>query len=76
MTRRERDLLIFICTFIEERAKAPTYAEMAEGLGLKSRGNTHRLVRKLVDHGYITVEPNCFRSIELIDAQKAAVWSP
>ncbi len=74
MTKRERDLLAFICTFIEDRGKAPTYAEMAAGIGVKSRGNAHRLVRKLADQGYITFEPNSFRSIEVIDAKAAALW--
>lgn len=76
MTRRERDLLIFICDFILERGKSPTYAEMATGLGLKSRGNTHRLVQKLVLKGYVVAEPHSFRSVELIDAERAATWSP
>lgn len=74
MTRRERDLLAFICEFLKNRKKSPTYQEMANGIGVQSRGNTHRLVRRLATQGYITFEKNSFRSVELIDAKGAALW--
>lgn len=66
MTKRERDLLDFLKDFISRHGKSPTYAEMAEGLKLRSRGNTHRLIKSLESQGYVKVTPQSYRAIEIL----------
>ena len=46
--------------FVEE-AKPP------EGLGLKGKGNIHRIIHRLQDDGHLTVTPHKFRSVKIRD---------
>lgn len=65
-TLRERDTLAFIKDYIAENGYAPTMAEIADGIGIKSRGVVHRYVTALRDAGDICITPNKHRNIELM----------
>lgn len=67
LTQREKDLVAFIRRFMRQYGIPPTYAEMAEGLGLKSRGNAHRLIKSLLDKGYVKSYENKFRTVQLTE---------
>jgi SOS-response transcriptional repressor LexA len=63
LTRRQRETLDFICGFCVECGAAPTYAEIAAHLGLKTRQSAHRLVCRLKARGAVTCRRGQPRSL-------------
>jgi hypothetical protein len=72
LTARQLDCFNFIDTFMFIEGKAPSYREIAEGIGdvlggaAVSIGNVHRLVNCLVKRGWITHIPEHARSMTII----------
>lgn len=67
-TLRERETLDFIKSFFDEYGYSPTMAEIADGIGIKSRGVVHRYVSALKSSGHISITPNKHRNIVLMPA--------
>ncbi len=57
----------FIRRFILQRGLAPTEKEIAEGIGIKSRGVVHRYIHELVNKGLLKVVPHKKRNIKLVE---------
>jgi len=53
LTEREQTTLQFIQSYIARHAKAPLLTEIAEGLGIQSKGVVHRYLSTLEEQGYI-----------------------
>lgn len=53
LTPRQKDAFDFICGYYDEHGYSPTYDEIAAALGLKAKSQAFRLVRQLIDRGYI-----------------------
>lgn len=68
MTPREADCLRFIEQYRGSHDFGPSYEEIAEGLGVVSKSNVHRLVHSLSRLGRVTVGDGAQRSIELVRA--------
>lgn len=66
LTEREQDTLSFIAHYYIKERKAPLLAEIAQGLGIQSKGVVHRYLSSLEDKGYIERNPKS-RGIELIN---------
>jgi repressor LexA len=66
LTRQQHKLLVFICAYIDRQKVSPSYVEMQEHLGLKSRSGINRLVYGLVERGYIRAIPQRARAIEVL----------
>lgn len=56
----------FIQKYIELNGYSPTMAEIAKGIGIKSRGVVHRYVSALSHAGLIKIVPSRRRNIKLI----------
>ncbi len=67
MTPKQKLVLDFIKTYIEIKGFAPSYANIAVGIGLKSKSNIHRLVHDLKDKGLLQIKPHMVRSLKVID---------
>jgi SOS-response transcriptional repressor LexA len=66
LTRKQKALLDFIIAYIRENAGCPpSYEEMADGLGLRSKSGIHRLVLGLEDRGVLYRKANRARAIEV-----------
>lgn len=65
LTLSQRKTLEFIQKFISANDYAPTAAEIATGIGIKSRGVVHRYLKALQDMGYLSLTPNRHRNIVL-----------
>ena len=61
----------FIKKFITKYGYAPTTAEIATGIGIKSRGVVHRYVQALAEKAMIKTTPNRRRNIQLMEAANA-----
>lgn len=70
LTLAQHNVYRFIQDFIEKNQYSPTTAEIAEGIGIKSRGVVHRYLKALVDAGHIDLEPNRKRNIRLKEENK------
>lgn len=65
MTPKMRVVLNIIRAAIEKDGVAPTYAEIAEQIGCRSKSEVHRVIRSLEDLGMIDREPGRARAIYL-----------
>lgn len=66
LTLSQKKVLDFIEQYISHHHYSPSMAEIAEGIGIQSRGVVHRYVSALVKEGCITLLPGKRRSIQLI----------
>ena len=66
MTPRHKECLDFIGAFWADKGYAPSYDEIREALGAKSKSSVAALVTKLEERGYIQRMPNLARSIRLV----------
>jgi len=64
-TDRERDVYDFVRAYLRRHGVAPKLREIADHLGIASRGVVHRYLRSLENAGLIVVEPDVSRGIRL-----------
>jgi repressor LexA len=69
LTRRQREVLDVIRSFIETNRYSPSLEEIGRELGLSSVATVHKHVSLLVDKGYVKRAWNQNRSIELIEPE-------
>lgn len=67
LTRKQQEALDFIKTYIAREGVAPTYAEIAAGVGLAGQSGAHRLLVCLRDRGRIRFTPRLARTIEVLE---------
>ncbi len=68
LTKKQRMVLDCIRLFLAEHGHAPSYEEIASGLGLSSPSTIHAHVENLKSKGYLTKRWNANRSIDLPEA--------
>ncbi len=66
LTKKQRELLLFIHHRLQGGGVAPSFDEMKEALDLKSKSGIHRLITGLVERGYLQRLPNRARAVEVI----------
>jgi len=66
LTTRQQACLDFIGTFLADHSYPPSLADIADGLGIKSRAQAHAVVAQLVTKGKIKKERYRARSIQII----------
>ena len=67
MTERQMEALQYIEDFIAVKGFSPSYGDIATGLNLKSKANSHRIVHRLKDMGFLKLDPHKVRSVETLD---------
>lgn len=66
LTKKQRDLLLYIHNHMTGDDIAPSFEEMKEALGLKSKSGIHRLITALEERGYIERLPHRARALRII----------
>lgn len=66
LTPKQKQLLIFIQDRLAQNGISPSFDEMKEALGLKSKSGIHRLVQGLEERGFIRRLPNRARALEVL----------
>ena len=66
VTKRQLDLLLFVHKYIMDNTIAPSFEEMREGMGLKSKSGIHKHLTALEERGFILRLPGRCRAIEII----------
>jgi repressor LexA len=65
LTKKQRDLLLFIHETMSGDDVPPSFEEMKDALGLKSKSGIHRLISALVERGYIERLPHRARALRI-----------
>jgi repressor LexA len=68
-TKRQSDLLSFIRSFVRDRGCSPSFSEMMEALGVRSKSGVVQLLCGLEERGYIRRVKYRARAIEICDQQ-------
>lgn len=66
LTKKQHELLLFIHNSMKGSDVAPSFEEMKDALGLKSKSGIHRLISALVERGYIQRLPHRARALEIL----------
>lgn len=65
LTKKQRDLLLYIHDHMKDSDVAPSFDEMKDALSLKSKSGIHRLISALEERGYIKRLPHRARALEI-----------
>ena len=66
LTKRQYQLLLLIEKKLREDGVSPSFEEMKEAIGLKSKSGIHRLISGLEERGFIRRLPNRARALEVL----------
>ena len=66
LTRKQKELLMFIHERVKESGVPPSFDEMKEALNLKSKSGIHRLITALEERGFIRRLPHRARALEIL----------
>ena len=72
LTKKQRNLLLFINKKLRASGVSPSYEEMKQSLNLKSKSGIHRLISALEERGFIRRLPHKARALEVIKLPEAA----
>lgn len=72
LTAKQHELLHFIQERLDTSGISPSFEEMKEALGLKSKSGIHRLISALEERGFLRRLPNRARALEVLKVPEAA----
>jgi len=72
LTRKQRNLLLFINKKIRSTGVSPSYEEMKNSLNLKSKSGIHRLISALQERGFIKRLAHKARALEVLKLPETA----
>ena len=72
LTKKQRNLLIYINKKIRNTGISPSYDEMKNSLNLKSKSGIHRLISALEERGFIKRLPHKARALEVLKLPETA----
>src|SRR3984885_13736849 len=65
LTRKQKELLVLIRDRLAAEGVPPSFDEMKDALGLKSKSGIHRLITGLEERGFIKRLPHRARALEI-----------
>jgi len=72
LTKKQRNLLLYINKKIRSSGVSPSYEEMKNSLNLKSKSGIHRLISALQERGFIRRLPHKARALEVLKLPETA----
>ena len=72
LTKKQKNLLVFINKRIRSSGVSPSYEEMKNSLNLKSKSGIHRLISALEERGFIRRLPHKARALEVLKLPETA----
>lgn len=66
LTKKQHQLLLFINERLRDEGVPPSFEEMKEAVGLKSKSGIHRLISALEERGFIRRLPHRARALEVL----------
>ena len=72
LTKKQKNLLLFINKKLRSTSVSPSYEEMKESLNLKSKSGIHRLISALEERGFIKRLAHKARALEVVKLPETA----
>ena len=72
LTKKQKNLLLFINKKLRSSGISPSYEEMKLSLNLKSKSGIHRLISALEERGFIKRLPHKARALEVVKLPETA----
>jgi repressor LexA len=72
VTRRQKEVLDFLSSFVERNGYSPSFEEIARGLKLNSLATVHKHINNLQNKGLLQRAHNRSRSIDVLPAKSKA----
>ncbi|MDJ0948442.1 MAG: transcriptional repressor LexA [Alphaproteobacteria bacterium] len=72
LTRKQNELLLYINDYLSKTGTSPSFDEMKDALGLKSKSGIHRLITGLEERGFIRRLPHRARALEVLRMPQTA----
>lgn len=66
LTRKQTELLLYVNSRLTEDGVSPSFDEMKDALGLRSKSGIHRLISGLEERGFIRRLPHRARALEVL----------
>ncbi len=66
LTRRQKQVLDFLGSFINRKGYSPSFEEISEAIGVRSLATVHKHMETLERKGFIKRNYNCSRSVEVV----------
>ncbi len=76
LTTKQHELLCFIDQRLKETGVSPSFEEMKDELGLKSKSGIHRLISALEEREFIRRLPNRARALEVLKLPEGGLPKP
>src|SRR5271154_3680712 len=76
LTKKQHELLLFINKRLGDSGVCPSFDEMKEALGLKSKSGVHRLISGLEERGFIRRLAHRARALEVIRLPDGSMAPP
>lgn len=76
LTRKQHELVLYLHRYLAEHGVSPSFEEMKEALGLRSKSGIHRLITGLVERGFIKRLQHRARAIEVLRLPENLVERP
>ena len=70
LTKKQKELFDYLKDYIANNQISPSFEEMKQALGLKSKSGIHRLITSLEERGYIRRIKHKARAMEIVKNQK------
>lgn len=72
LTAKQNQLLHYIADRLNDSGVSPSFDEMKDALGLKSKSGIHRLIKALEERGFLGRLPNRARALEVLKMPETA----
>ncbi|TNE65892.1 MAG: transcriptional repressor LexA [Alphaproteobacteria bacterium] len=76
LTAKQHQLLLFIRDRLADTGVSPSFDEMKDALGLKSKSGVHRLINALEERGFIRRMANRARALEVVRVPETQAAKP
>ncbi len=76
LTRKQHQLLVFLQDYLAKNGVSPSFDEMKEALGLRSKSGIHRLITALEERSFIRRLPHRARAIEVLRLPDSTTGKP
>ena len=73
LTRKQHDLLIYVNKCLKADGISPSFEEMKDALGLRSKSGIHRLITALEERGFIRRLAHRARALEVVKLPDAVI---
>ncbi|CUW47043.1 MULTISPECIES: transcriptional repressor LexA [Novacetimonas] len=76
LTRKQHELLLYIDRHLKQTGFSPSFDEMKDALGLRSKSGIHRLISALEERGFVRRKHHRARALEVVQIPQIEAVEP